>query len=350
MGGAQANQHRTDLVEQILTGQHSQQAPQGALLAHFGARLLDQRQGVGLHPLVNDGSLILSRAIGPEPRQQRLRQVDLQIFQFFRVQVKIGQLQALQAGVPQAFQRAGFPDDALALGRRQQSLTHGRRHIGLKAPGDVEFLDPPNQLAQGQGFHPVDQRHAQHLAPTDVPIAGTDQHGFGLKCFPPGECRVQIRIANSAGPVQRAKVLLGQIGANAGELLGRRQRLFERQVLITVQGIVMDEIQDRRLAGQHMVEMGDGLLDDLAWPECGPIGRDGRGHGRLLRQFGVKIALSCVIVTFMRAMAEAGCNPRISRPAASGSAASHSLGRKSWRSASSGRGGPANNWPRVRIA
>jgi hypothetical protein len=105
-------------------------------------------------------------------------------------------------------------------------------------------------LAQGQGFHPVDQRHAQHLAPADVPIAGTDQHGFGIECFrTPGECRVQIRVANPPARYSARKFSLGQIGANPGELLGRGQRLFERQVLITVQGVVMDEIQDRRLPG-----------------------------------------------------------------------------------------------------
>jgi hypothetical protein len=76
---------------------------------------------------------------------------------------------------------------------------------------------------------------------------------------------------------------------NPGQGFGSGQRLLERQVLIAVQGVVMDEIQDRRLPGQNVIQMSDGLLDPI-WR--GPSGRadagwaTDRGHGALLRQFG----------------------------------------------------------------
>ncbi len=211
MGGGQTNQKRADLIEQILAGQNPQQSPQRDPFAHLGAQPLDQRQGIRLHPLMNDGSPFSRSILGPEPRQQRLRQIELQIHQFFGMQVEIGQLESLQTGVPQAFQRAGFSfcRHALPSGRFQQPLTRSRGHIGLKAPGDVELLDLPDKLAQGQSFDPMDERYAEHFAPADRPVAHVNQHGFGLQFRALGERRVQIRVGDPVGPIQPAKFFVG---------------------------------------------------------------------------------------------------------------------------------------------
>ena len=63
---------------------------------------------------------------------------------------------------------------------------------------------------------------------------------------------------------ESAVLLGGLITVVSGEFIGLLQRFGKVEVLVAVQGIVMDEILNRRLARQDMVEMGYGGADLLA--------------------------------------------------------------------------------------
>ena len=155
----------------------------------------------------------------------------------------------------------------------------------------------------------MNQRYPQHLAPADAPVTGANQHGIGRQFRTPGKNRGQIRLVDPAGPVQPAELFLRQPGANPGESFGFGQRLLERQVLVAVQGVVMDEIENRGLGRQHVIQMGHGPFDDLARIEGEKVGRTvgrRRGHGNPSYGSLVKIAVNSATLALVRAINGAG--------------------------------------------
>ena len=254
VSGAQPNQLRTDLIEPVLTGQNPQQAAQGDRLADLRKQPLQQRQTFGLHPLM-DNRTILRRARAPESGQQRFGQRQLQVHQFFRMQGERRQPEPFQTGPPQIFQRRAGIGEPFAPGCIQQPLPRPLRDIVLKSAGGAEFFHLPDQLVQRQRLHPVNQRNPQHFAAPDRPFADLHQWSFRRQRRALAEYRIQIDRRNSLRPIELAELRIGQIGMNPGQLLGSGQRLFKRQMLIAVQGVVMNEIQDRGLRRQQMIQM-----------------------------------------------------------------------------------------------
>ena len=165
-------------------------------------------------------------------------------------------------------------------------MTGSIRHVLGKLAGRLQLLDAPDQIVQGQRFDAVHQRDVQHLAPANGAIPRPRQHPFNLQFRPLGKHCLQIGGDNPISPKQLAKGRIGQIGMNSGQRLGGGQRLLKRQMLIAVQSVVMDEIQNRRLPRQDMIQMSDGVFDPLPGSGrqvgCG-LG-NGCGHGALLRQ------------------------------------------------------------------
>ena len=120
----------------------------------------------------------------------------------------------------------------------------------------------------------------QHFAPADLVLTDARQHPLDFQLRALGKYRIQVGGDNAIRLEQLAKRRIRQIGMNPGQRLGGGQRALKRQMLITVQRVVMDEIQNRRLRRQHMIQVSDGVFDDLARGQR-HVGRwmsGGRGH------------------------------------------------------------------------
>jgi len=68
---------------------------------------------------------------------------------------------------------------------------------------------------------------------------------------------IQVVDVDAAAGQTRPEFVLGPPGRRPGQRRSRRQRLGEGQMLETVQGVVMDEIADRRLRRQYVRQMLD---------------------------------------------------------------------------------------------
>jgi hypothetical protein len=267
VGRAEADEAGPHAVQHILAGELEGQPAQGQPLAQVGKAGVQPGAGLAAHVPVGQRHARLSGLVGGEPAQHLFRLMDGQVQQFLGMQGEILQPQRRQTGVPQVADQHGFR----LSGPFQQALAHCGRQVGLEAIERPQLLDHPVQLAGRGGVDAVDQGDA-----VDVPAGRGAPSDFrerlgGLGLRLPGQRGVQVFVEDAALRVELPEPRLRQMAVDAGQALGGFQRLGEGEVLIAVQGVVVDEIEDGRLPRQQMIEVIDGFDQALA-----DVGR-GRG-------------------------------------------------------------------------
>ena len=149
---------------------------------------------------------------------------------------------ATDAGAQRGPAVAGaFPPVGGERGRRQQ-LPAGRQASGVW-----------RRRVVGQ------ERRQPHLAATE----SGKQRRIEIGNPGIGQRSEQVALGNPAGGVGLPETRRRPVAARAGHCLRRRQCLGERQVLETVQGIVVHEIADRCLRRQDVLEFGQPVLQAL---------------------------------------------------------------------------------------
>jgi hypothetical protein len=144
------------------------------------------------------------------------------------------------------------------------------RYIGLKPAQGLHLLDLPVELAAGECRQGMQQPGDQQIASADAAGDLFDHQLIGLQFRALIEHLFQVPAADAALTVELTEAFGGQIAMGSGKTLRLCQGLGEVQVLEAVQGIVVDEILDRGLSRQHMLQVFDELAQTLL--EVGLVG------------------------------------------------------------------------------
>ncbi len=216
--GEMADEIGTDFIQHVAAGQPSQQAAQGEVRSH-AAKEADE-----------PALCVLAQGVDGPRRRVRLR-----------------------AGRRRQPRRAGVPQPAQARRRvrpSEQARAQGGWHLGVDAFEYAQFVHLPSP-GGGRRHAEIDVQCGQQDVAAAEARAG---RLVGAQFRRLVERGGEIVGTNAAFAEQGAIACQRQETVGAGRGFRCSQRVAEGKVLEAVQGIMVHEVADRRLRGQHVLE------------------------------------------------------------------------------------------------
>ncbi len=250
----------TDVVEQILSGEPEQHPPQGDVRSDPVEQGIQLFHGLPAHRPGGAGRVPVRSAV----RVQTVGYVSgLRgwIEHLFRVEDEMPQSEYLQAGVPQIGHGRGLALDTVGGGRGEDAFAVAGCHIPLEAGKGVQFLYLPVEFTRAERRQGMDQCGQVDITAMDGGAGGLEQPLARVQPLFRCDDGQQVVDGDAALAEELAVSFLRQIAVGAGEFPGHGQGIGEFQMLVAVQGVVVDEIPDRCLTRQDVLQVFDGLAD-----------------------------------------------------------------------------------------
>ena len=146
----------------------------------------------------------------------------------------------------------------------QQAFAAGRIHIRLERGQRILFLDLPVQLAGGNALQRVHQCGQQDVVACDRGALRRQQAVIVRQFRVILQGLLQVLAADTPCLVVVTEPGFREVATGTGDAVCGGQCLREGQVLVAVQGIVMHEVPDGGLCRQHVFEVRDQPLQQLA--------------------------------------------------------------------------------------